>query len=102
MAIHPSILAWRSLWTEEPGGESMASESDTAVQLSTLKHAVSRNSNLSLTGGTAAGGVITSGGDGGGKRVPAGGRHPRGRRASPGLFSDSGEAVLQAPHCDLG
>ena len=27
MAIHPSILAWRILWTEEPGGlQSMGSQ----------------------------------------------------------------------------
>ena len=27
MAIHPSVLAWRILWTEEPGGlQSMGSQ----------------------------------------------------------------------------
>ena len=30
MATHPSILAWRIPWTEEPGGlQSMGSQSDT-------------------------------------------------------------------------
>ena len=30
MATHPSILAWRILWTERPGGlPSMGSEADT-------------------------------------------------------------------------
>ena len=29
IATHPSILAWRILWTEEPGGlQSIGSESD--------------------------------------------------------------------------
>ena len=36
-----------------------------------------------------------SGGDGGGKRVCAGGR-------APGAAPTPGEAVLWAPHCDLG
>ena len=68
-------------------------ESDTGVQLSTNKHAVSGNSSLSLTEGTGAGGVIISGGEGSGKRVHAGGR-PLGSAPTPG------EAVLWAPHCD--
>ena len=36
MATHSSILAWRILWTEEPGRiQSMWSQSDPAEQLST-------------------------------------------------------------------
>ena len=35
MATHPSILAWRIPWTEEPGGlQSMGSQSDMTEQLS--------------------------------------------------------------------
>ena len=34
MAIHSSILAWRILWTEEPGGlQSMGLQSDMTEQL---------------------------------------------------------------------
>ena len=29
MAIHSSIFAWRSPWTEEPGGRGVAKELDT-------------------------------------------------------------------------
>ena len=38
MAIHPSILAWRIPWTEQPGGpQSMGhKESDTTEQLDTF------------------------------------------------------------------
>ena len=37
MATHPSVLAWRIPWTEEPGGlQSMGSQSQTRLkQLST-------------------------------------------------------------------
>ena len=36
MATHSSILAWRILWTEEPGGlQSAHKESDTTERLST-------------------------------------------------------------------
>ena len=40
MATHPSILAWRILWTEEPGGlQSMGSkESNTTEHTHTHKH----------------------------------------------------------------
>ena len=39
MATHPSILAWRIIWTEEPGGlQSMGSESQTRLSASTRAH----------------------------------------------------------------
>ena len=39
MASHSSILAWRILWIEEPGGlKSMIAESDMTWQLSTHRH----------------------------------------------------------------
>ena len=35
VAIHPSILAWRIPWTEDPGGlQSMGSQLDTTERLS--------------------------------------------------------------------
>ena len=44
MATHSSILAWRILWTDEPGRlQSMGSkESDTTEQLSAAQHDISR------------------------------------------------------------
>ena len=41
MAAHSSILAWRILWTEEPGGygPSGGTESDTAERLS-IQHSL--------------------------------------------------------------
>ena len=39
MATHPSILAWRIIWTEEPGGlQSMGSESQTRLSARTRAH----------------------------------------------------------------
>ena len=39
MATHSSILAWRILWTEEPGGlQPMWSQRDTAEQLTLHPH----------------------------------------------------------------
>ena len=39
IATHSSILAWRILWIEEPGGlKSMIAESDMTWQLSTHRH----------------------------------------------------------------
>ena len=47
MASHSSLLAWRSLWTEEPGGPSpwAGKESDTTEQ-STLTNEVFTESRL--------------------------------------------------------
>ena len=44
MAIHPNIIAWRILWTEEPGGlRSMGSQSRTRLkQLSSSRAAVQK------------------------------------------------------------
>ena len=39
LATHPSILAWRIIWTEEPGGlQSMGSESQTRLSARTRAH----------------------------------------------------------------
>ena len=43
MATHSSILAWRVLWTQEPGGlQSMGSKESDMIKWLTLSHFLSR------------------------------------------------------------
>ena len=51
IATHPSILAWRILWIEEPGGlQSMGSqESDATERLSIAQHVIQKQAKSSHT-----------------------------------------------------
>ena len=55
MATHPSILAWRIPWTEEPGGlQSMGSQRvrhDSAIKHNTAQQSISEATHLSYTKG---------------------------------------------------
>ena len=55
MATHPSILAWRIPWTEEPGGlQSMGSQRvrhDSAIKHNTAQQSISKATHLSYMKG---------------------------------------------------
>ena len=51
MATHPSILAWRIPWTEEPGGLLFGvAESDMTEQLAHARSVISKMCALNLEG----------------------------------------------------